>query len=70
MLMDIKKIVVTGGPCAGKSTAMAKIKEELEREGYTVLLVHETATELISGGPAALSQNIKNTRCFFSLKRR
>lgn len=50
--MEIKKIAVTGGPCAGKSTAMARIKEELEGAGYTVLLVHETATELITGGVA------------------
>lgn len=50
--MDIKKIVITGGPCGGKSTAMGLIKNEFEKLGYTVLFVPETATELINGGVA------------------
>ena len=48
----ITKIVVTGGPCGGKSTALERIKEEFCAKGYTVLIVAETATELISGGVA------------------
>ena len=50
--MDIAKIVVTGGPCAGKSTAMSHIQEEFSQMGYAVLFVPETATELITGGVA------------------
>lgn len=50
--MQITRIVITGGPCAGKSTAMSWIKEAFERIGYTVLFVPETATELITGGVA------------------
>lgn len=50
--MEIAKIVITGGPCAGKSTAMSRIQDELSRMGYTVLFVSETATELICGGIA------------------
>ena len=50
--MEIKKIVITGGPCAGKSAGFKRIKEEFEAEGYTVLFVAETATELILGGVA------------------
>lgn len=45
-----KKIVVTGGPCAGKTTAMQKIVEEFTERGYKVFVVSETATELILGG--------------------
>ena len=48
----IKKIVVTGGPCAGKTTAMGWIKEAFTDHDYTVLFVPETATELITGGVA------------------
>lgn len=48
--MDIKKIVITGGPCAGKTTAMSWIQNAFTKRGYTVLFVPETATELISGG--------------------
>lgn len=50
--MGITKIVVTGGPCAGKSTALSRIQEEFTKMGYTVLFVPETATELINGGVA------------------
>lgn len=48
--MDIKKIVITGGPCAGKTAALDHIKAIFTTRGYTVLTVAETATELISGG--------------------
>lgn len=50
--MENAKIVITGGPCAGKSTAMSRIQEEFGQMGYTVLFVPETATELITGGVA------------------
>lgn len=50
--MKISKIVITGGPCAGKSTAMSWIQNAFTQIGYTVLFVPETATELITGGVA------------------
>ena len=46
----IAKIVITGGPCAGKSTAMIWIQEHFEKQGYGVLFIPECATELILGG--------------------
>ncbi|MDO5702693.1 MAG: AAA family ATPase [Lachnospiraceae bacterium] len=51
-MKKIIKIVITGGPCAGKSTAMSWIRNAFSRRGYTVLFVPETATELITGGVA------------------
>lgn len=50
--MEISKIVITGGPCAGKSTAMSWVQNAFTQMGYTVLFVPETATELITGGVA------------------
>lgn len=50
--MEITKIVITGGPCAGKTTAMSWIQSHFTKLGYTVLFVPETATELITGGVA------------------
>ena len=50
--MKITKIVITGGPCAGKTTAMSWIQNAFTQKGYMVLFVDETATELISGGVA------------------
>ena len=49
---SITKIVITGGPCAGKSTAMSWVQNAFSQMGYRVLFVPETATELISGGVA------------------
>ena len=50
MSKQITKIVITGGPCAGKSTAMSWIQEVFTKKGYHVLFVPETATELMTGG--------------------
>lgn len=50
--MKITKIVVTGGPCAGKTTALSWIQNSFTEKGYRVLFISETATELISGGVA------------------
>ncbi len=49
---QITKIVITGGPCAGKTTAMSWIQNAFRKMGYAVLFVDETATQLISGGAA------------------
>ena len=48
----IVKIVLTGGPCAGKTTAMSWIQNNFSKQGYKVMFIPETATELISGGLA------------------
>ena len=48
----ITKIVITGGPCAGKTTAMSWIQNAFTKMGYAVLFVDETATQLITGGAA------------------
>ena len=49
---QIAKIVITGGPCAGKTTAMSWIQNAFTKLGYAVLFVDETATQLITGGAA------------------
>ena len=46
------KIVLTGGPCAGKTTALTWIHNYFTERGYTVLFVSETATDLITNGVA------------------
>lgn len=44
--MDIKKIVLTGGPCADRSTALTRIGEACLAWGYSPLFV----PEIITGG--------------------
>lgn len=46
----VGKIVLTGGPCAGKTTTISKIEEHLTEKGYHVLVLNECATEIIKGG--------------------
>lgn len=46
----LQKVVLTGGPCAGKTTALPLVRTELERRGYTVAMVPEVAGLLLAGG--------------------
>lgn len=46
--MKIWKFVITGGPCAGKTEAVKIVKKNLTDKGLKVIVVPETATELIS----------------------
>ncbi len=34
---EITKIVITGGPCSGKTTAMSRLMEEFTERGFRVL---------------------------------
>ena len=52
MSKKIVKIVITGGPCAGKTTSMSVIQKELSKKNWKVLFLPETATELITAGIA------------------
>lgn len=49
-MKKITKIVLTGGPAAGKTTLISRILHEFKQEdGWRVITIPETATELISG---------------------
>lgn len=48
--MSVKRIVFTGGPCAGKTTLIKKAEEYLIEKGYKVIVVQETATQLLKSG--------------------
>lgn len=50
MLAEVIKIVLTGGPCAGKTTALGYVSAELQKEGIEVIAVEEQATKLITSG--------------------
>ena len=68
--MEISKIVITGGPCAGKSTAMSWVQNAFIQMGYVVLFVPETATELITGGvaPWTCGTNAEYQKCQLKLQ--
>ena len=48
-MTEIPLLVVTGGPCGGRSS-LTYIREELEKKGFTVLIIPEVATELFMSG--------------------
>ncbi len=60
--MEITKIVLTGGPCSGKTTLLKEIKKCIEEWGLKVVVISETATELIEGG--ITPHNCKNPEDF------
>ena len=68
--MSIRKIVITGGPCAGKSTALITLKKHYEELGMRVLVINETATELIMSGvaPWTCESNLEYQRCQLKLQ--
>lgn len=68
--MLIRKIVITGGPSAGKTTGMTWIQNAFTKLGYTVLFVPETATELITGGvaPWTCGTNLDYQKCQMRLQ--
>ncbi len=68
--MEIKKIVITGGPCAGKSTAMSRIQKVFNQMGYHTIFIPETATELITAGiaPWTCTSNIDFQNCLLKLQ--
>lgn len=68
--MSITKIVITGGPCAGKTTGMSWIQNNFTSRGYRVLFVPETATELITGGvaPWTCGSNVDYQKCQVALQ--
>ena len=58
---DIKKIVLTGGPCAGKTTALVRIIEHFSSLGYKVFTIPEVPTLFTQAGMNYLTKN----RAFF-----
>lgn len=51
------KVAITGGPCAGKTTAMEKIVQEFTERGFKVFVINEAATDLITGGIRPFGDN-------------
>ena len=54
---SIKRIVLTGGPCAGKTTALMHIAEHFSLQGYKVFTVPEVPTMISKSGWNYLTSN-------------
>eukprot|EP00002_Diphylleia_rotans_P026180 TRINITY_DN5208_c0_g1_i1.p1 TRINITY_DN5208_c0_g1~~TRINITY_DN5208_c0_g1_i1.p1 ORF type:complete len:489 (+),score=92.72 TRINITY_DN5208_c0_g1_i1:45-1511(+) len=58
----IYRVVLTGGPCGGKTTAISTISEQLKDRGFNVYVVPEAATMLMTGG---VSPFVGGNLCLF-----
>jgi CYTH domain-containing protein/thymidylate kinase len=56
---NVKRIVLTGGPCAGKTTALVRIIEYFSNLGFKVFTVPEVPTMYSQGGWSYLTPNPK-----------
>ena len=58
-IAPIYRICLTGGPCSGKTTAIAQLEDLVEDKGVRVFTVPEAATLLMKSG--AMIDNYKLT---------
>ena len=56
-MTNIKRIVLTGGPCAGKTTALVRIIEHFTSLGYKVFTIPEVPTMFTQAGMDYLTAN-------------
>jgi CYTH domain-containing protein/nucleoside-triphosphatase THEP1 len=54
---EIKKIVLTGGPCAGKTSALVRVIEHFSNIGYKVFTIPEVPTLFTQAGMNYLTTN-------------
>ena len=55
--MEISKIVITGGPCAGKTTALVRVIEHFSSLGFKVFTIPEVPTLFTQAGMNYLTKN-------------
>ena len=56
-MKEIKRIVLTGGPCAGKTTALVRVIEHFSSRGYKVFTIPEVPTMFTQSGMDYLTKN-------------
>lgn len=64
----IASIVLTGGPCGGKTTAMSIVTEYLRERGYIVYTVPEVPTILFTNGASYPGEDISRRKELLTLE--
>ncbi|MDD6023885.1 MAG: ATP-binding protein [Oscillospiraceae bacterium] len=69
-MKTVTTIVITGGPCSGKTSALERIRDIYTQRGFTAIFVPETATEMMTGGlyPWNCGGNVNFQRCLMELQ--
>eukprot|EP00756_Hemistasia_phaeocysticola_P031018 Hpha_TRINITY_DN16326_c1_g3::TRINITY_DN16326_c1_g3_i1::g.60210::m.60210 len=67
----VHRVVMTGGPCGGKSSGMHKLKSMLEEQGLGVYVAPEAATLLLGNGADAIFRAPDNRRdaCLYAFQK-
>lgn len=60
----IYKICLTGGPCAGKTTALVSLKDRLNERGFKVFMVPEVPTMTMNGGGMIIMEGLKKEKIY------
>lgn len=67
--MALTEIVLTGGPAAGKTTAMAYLPEKLLDWGFRVFTVPEVATLFIKDGMPDIGKLVQDKELYFQIEK-
>lgn len=59
---NVTRICLTGGACAGKTTALATLSHDLSSLGFKVLMVPEAATLMMKGGAMIVADGFSTTQ--------
>lgn len=65
MHSHVFRVAITGGPCGGKTTALAEVSERLRSRGIPTFVVPEAATLMFGGGGSVLDLGDKGQRMAF-----
>jgi hypothetical protein len=73
--VPVFRIVLTGGPCGGKTTCLSAITERMQGLAFQVYRIPETATLLLGGGTQRKHSSfsilrIEKEECFLCVPRR
>ena len=63
----VYKLVLTGGPCSGKTTALEELKTFLTKHGYKVFTTPEAATTLFLNGCSIADFSVPNAAYTFQI---
>lgn len=63
----IYKLVLTGGPCSGKTTALEELKSFLTKHGFKVFTTPEAATTLFLNGCSIADFSVPNAAYTFQI---
>ena len=67
MARHVYRIVLTGGPCAGKTTALARLSGYLQERGFRVYMIPEMATVMFTNGVAF--SDLSSDHCVLTMQR-